>query len=117
MTRLRPLLACLCALILAATSPTLAVARAQAPAAGLVELCIGQESVTLAVDAEGRPVGPRHLCPDCVPAVAAAGPPAAQGPVRPVTFPRRHVPVPASCPTRPAAASAPPPARAPPPAV
>ncbi|MCX7644566.1 MAG: hypothetical protein N2Z62_04625 [Rhodobacteraceae bacterium] len=117
MTELRPLLACLCALILAATSAHMAVARAQAPAAGIVELCIGEQSVTFAVDAEGRPLGPRHLCPDCVPAVTAAALPAAQGPVRPATFPQRHVLVPAPGPARPAATSAPPPARAPPPPV
>lgn len=117
MTRPRSLLACLCAIVLAATSVPMAVARAQAPAAGLVELCIGERSVTLAVDADGRPLGHRHLCPDCVPAVTTDLPPAAQGPVRPVALPRRSAPAPASSPTRPAAASAPPPARAPPPVV
>jgi hypothetical protein len=114
MTPLRPLLACLFALILAATSATMAVARAQAPAAGVVELCLGERSVVLAIDADGRPVGPRHLCPDCVPAVTAAPPGGAPGPARPATFPRRAALPRAATTALPAPASAPPPARAPP---
>lgn len=41
-------------------------ARGHAPVAGLITLCLGGETVTAAVDAEGRPTAPAPLCPDCV---------------------------------------------------
>jgi hypothetical protein len=37
-------------------------ARGQAPAVGTVELCLGLTAVSLAVDAEGAPTAPPHLC-------------------------------------------------------
>lgn len=68
--RHRPLFGLFLALCLALTSVSLAVARVQAPMTGWAELCGTAGAV--AVDAEGRPVGPVHLCPDCIAAFAVA---------------------------------------------
>jgi hypothetical protein len=78
MIRLRALAALALALILALTSGTLAMARGQTMAAGEIVICSGGAAVTLAVDAEGKPTGPAHICPDCALTflVAAAAPPA-----------------------------------------
>ncbi len=76
--RLRPVLILLFALILALTSGAMAVARGQTHAAGMIVLCTGSGPVTVAVDADGQPVGPAHVCPDCalslIVAVAAPDP-------------------------------------------
>jgi hypothetical protein len=72
MMRLRPLAGLLLALCLALTSVSLAVARVQPPMSQWVELCGATEGATVAVDADGRPVMPLHLCPDCIAAFAAA---------------------------------------------
>ncbi len=50
-------------------------------AAGEVVICSGGQVVTLRVDSEGNPVGPGHVCPDCVLSLLAAplsGAPGAQ---------------------------------------
>jgi len=48
-----------------ASSVTMAVARHQPRVAGEVWLCSGTGMVAMAVDADGNPVGPMQLCPDC----------------------------------------------------
>jgi hypothetical protein len=71
---MRPILTLLLALAFAATSLTMAAARGQPRMAGSVILCTGTGAVAVAVDAEGNPVGPVHLCPDCVLSLLAATP-------------------------------------------
>ncbi|MHC0053710.1 hypothetical protein [Actibacterium sp. D379-3] len=66
MTRTRPYIAVLLALMLGLTSLTLAAARGHAPAMGEVEICSGLGLQVIRVDADGNPVGPPHLCPDAV---------------------------------------------------
>ncbi|MBL4928905.1 hypothetical protein [Fuscibacter oryzae] len=68
--RHHPMIGLFLALCLALTSVSLAVARVQAPMAGWVEVC--GTTGAMAVDADGRPVGPVHLCPDCIAAFAVA---------------------------------------------
>ena len=66
MTRFSRLLAVLLAVLVAATSQQMALARGVATnAAGEVILCTGQGVVTVTVDAQGNPIGPVHICPDC----------------------------------------------------
>ncbi len=66
------------ALALALTSQQMAVARGQSPAAGAMELCIGGRMAMVAVDAEGNPVGPAHICPDAVQAMVLTALPATE---------------------------------------
>lgn len=70
------------ALMLALTSGAMAVARGQTHAAGQVVLCTGSGPVTVAVDADGQPIGPAHICPDCALGFFAAvsEPPGVPGP-------------------------------------
>jgi len=70
----RSLLALSLALIVAATSLTMAVARGQARVAGEIVICTGLGVTVIAVDAEGNPTGPAHICPDMVLAMLAAPP-------------------------------------------
>ncbi len=72
MIRIRPVLALLLALIVAATSGAMAVARGQTVIAGQIVLCTGTGPVSVNVDADGQPVGPPHICPDCVMSLMAA---------------------------------------------
>ncbi len=66
MTRLRPILGLLLALLMAVTSVTMAVARGQSPMSSQeVELCIAGSAQTVSVDASGKPITPRHPCPEC----------------------------------------------------
>ena len=80
--RLRPLSAILLALCLVVTAESMALARGQATAAGEIVICTGAGLVTVAVDAEGDPVAPAHICPDCALSLIAAPPgaPAALAP-------------------------------------
>jgi len=56
----------LLAILIALTSVTMAVARGQMrDATGTMVLCTGAGAVTVQVDANGEPVGPAHICPDC----------------------------------------------------
>lgn len=98
MSRLRPLLglalALVLALVLALGSVTLAVARVTPPVATTVMLCGSGEM--LALDADGNPVSPLHLCPDCPGLVLAAlDHVAAPLPARPATPARALRPGPA----------------------
>lgn len=88
----RPLAAILLGLILAATSLTMAVARGQTRVAGEIVICTGYGMATIAVDENGQPAGPVHLCPDMVLSFfAAAGAPAVALPL-PDPAPGRSVP-------------------------
>jgi hypothetical protein len=66
-----PLLALLLALTLVVTAQAAAVARAQNPPAGAMVICTGGGLVTVALDAEGNPTGPAHVCPDAIGSLAA----------------------------------------------
>ncbi len=67
MTMLRPTLALALALMIAATSGAMAVARGHmASVAGHIIICSGGVSVRVAMDVGGQPLGPVHICPDCV---------------------------------------------------
>jgi len=59
------------ALLVAFTSVSLAVARAQPRPVGEIVICTGLGLQTIAVDEEGRPVGRPHVCPDGVAALLA----------------------------------------------
>ena len=61
----------LLALVVALSSVTMAQARHQPRAVGAAVLCTDRGAVAVAVDAQGRPVGPGLPCPDCVPALLA----------------------------------------------
>ncbi|MDJ0825661.1 MAG: hypothetical protein QNJ16_09170 [Rhodobacter sp.] len=65
MARLNSILGICLALIVALTSSAMAVARGHGTAAGSIVICSGAGVVTLQVDANGDPVGPAHICPDC----------------------------------------------------
>ena len=65
MTVLRPVIGLCLALMLALTSGAMAVARGQTMAAGTIVLCTGTGPLAVSVDADGQPVGPAHICPDC----------------------------------------------------
>ncbi|NIZ14418.1 hypothetical protein [Phaeobacter sp. HF9A] len=56
----------LLALALLATGHSAAASRFARDATGQVILCTGTGPVTVYVDAEGQPVGPPHICPDCI---------------------------------------------------
>jgi len=60
-----PLLGLLMALVLTLTGQAMAVARATAGPAGFAELCIGSGApLMVAVDENGAPTGPAHICTD-----------------------------------------------------
>lgn len=63
---MKRLFSLLLVLVVILTSQQLALARGQALAAGEMVLCVGGGMMTVAVDAQGRPVGPAHVCPDGV---------------------------------------------------
>ncbi|TCO73954.1 hypothetical protein [Rhodovulum euryhalinum] len=70
MRHVRLVLALSLALGLAVASLGLAAARGEAGPAGVVVVCTGMGLQTIAVDAEGNPVGPPHPCPDGLAALA-----------------------------------------------
>ena len=54
------------ALTIALTSVTMAMARGQTrDAAGSIIICSGAGVVQIQLDADGNPIGPAHICPDC----------------------------------------------------
>lgn len=53
------------ALMLAFTGQSMAVARGMPNAAGEIILCTSAGIVSVAVDENGQPVEPPHICPDC----------------------------------------------------
>ncbi len=72
MIRMRPLLALFLCTVIVATGGAMAAARGQAAVAGQIVLCTGSGPVTVEVDAQGQPVGPVHICPDCAMSLLAA---------------------------------------------
>lgn len=81
---LRSLFAVTLALVLTLTAQGMALARGQTMVAGQMVLCTGTGIVTVQIDAEGNPVSPSHICPDCALSlmVAAAEAPAELLPFR-----------------------------------
>lgn len=77
----RTFLSAFLAVTLVVTAQTLAAARAQPAPAGTMVICAAQGLVTVAVDAQGEPVGPPHICPDGALALMA-GPAPAAAPLR-----------------------------------
>lgn len=81
----RSLIALSLSLMLALTAAAFAVARGQGAVAGWAEICTGGGPVMLALDAEGKPTGGAHICPDAVLFIAAGAPaPAVLRPAVPV---------------------------------
>jgi len=75
--QIRPFAAIALALMLVFTAQSMAVARGMAGANGMVVLCTEAGAVSVLVDADGQPVGPTHICPDCtLSLIAAVAPPA-----------------------------------------
>lgn len=64
MIRLRAQISILLVAVLVLTGHSMAVARGMPAATGLTELCTGTGPVMTPVDADGRPTGPAHICPD-----------------------------------------------------
>ena len=64
MTWLRNQIAILLVAVLVLTGHSMAIARGMQNSAGLMELCIGDSAVMVAVDAEGNPTGHSHICPE-----------------------------------------------------
>jgi len=61
-------------LSLGAGSVSMAIARGQSAAlagSGTIVICSGNGFAAVALDAQGKPVGPVHLCPDCLAGLAA----------------------------------------------
>ncbi|WP_417259531.1 hypothetical protein [Celeribacter sp.] len=72
MRSLRPLIAVVFAVLLFATSQTMAVTRGtMRDATGAVVLCTGTGPITVLIDDDGQPVGPPKICPDCAMSVFA----------------------------------------------
>ncbi|NIY77992.1 hypothetical protein HCZ23_00710 [Celeribacter sp. HF31] len=68
----RTIKAVLVALLLIVTSQSMAVARGtMRDATGAVVLCTGTGPITVLTDADGQPIGPTHICPDCALSVIA----------------------------------------------
>ena len=71
------------AVVVALTSVALGQARGQMRMGDRVVICSGAGPVTIEIDAQGNPVGPGHVCPDCALSVMAAQPVARAEPVAP----------------------------------
>ncbi|TNE67369.1 MAG: hypothetical protein EP336_07515 [Rhodobacteraceae bacterium] len=68
----RTIKAVLVAFLLIVTSQSMAVARGtMRDATGAVVLCTGTGPITVLTDADGQPIGPSHICPDCALSVIA----------------------------------------------
>ena len=69
--------------LLVLTSQVMAVVRGAAMPVGQMVLCIGSETVTVHVDAQGAPTQAPHYCPDCALNLADAPlPPGWRAPLR-----------------------------------
>lgn len=77
---------------LALTSQELARARGEGLVSGTMVLCIGGTMAVVPMGPDGQPVGPAHVCPDGVLAVAGP-PPAVTAPMRAEVL-RAFVPAP-----------------------
>lgn len=68
----RPIAAFVLAFLLLVTSQSMAVARGtMVDATGTMVLCTGTGPITVLMDENGEPIGPRHICPDCALSVIA----------------------------------------------
>jgi hypothetical protein len=65
MMRFRPFLTFALVVMMLATSITMAVARGQVRVGEQIVICSGYGLATIEVDAEGNPIGPVHICPEC----------------------------------------------------
>jgi len=102
MTVLRPLLSLMLALALTAGSVALAMARSQPGTGQWMEICAGTEVLAVEIDTQGKPVSPRHPCPDCLTGLTGFLPGAAPQTVPPLTAGRVHdVAFPTAAPSRP----------------
>lgn len=54
------------------TAQVVGMARGQAQVAGEMVICSGGAVVTVQTDANGNPIGPVHICPDCAMTLLAA---------------------------------------------
>lgn len=63
-THMRALVGVVLVMGLVLTGHSVAVARGLSGSVGFMELCTGTGPVMVAVDADGVPVGPTHICPD-----------------------------------------------------
>ena len=63
---LRRLMAVALALVIALTSSHMVLARSHAAAVDRVVICSGYGVMTIDLDADGNPIGPVHLCPECM---------------------------------------------------
>ncbi|MWD26450.1 hypothetical protein E0K89_003070 [Aquicoccus sp. SCR17] len=70
----RSLLHLLLVLTLVLTGEALVTERGRAAAAGQMVICTGTGTVMVSVDAEGKPTGPAHICPDGALALFDDGP-------------------------------------------
>ena len=74
--KMTPVFARLVALIglaaLVLTGAAAASARGHASIGGVMVICTGAGPVQIVVGADGMPVGPQHLCPDCAMTALAA---------------------------------------------
>ena len=98
MTRpLRAYLGLLLALAIALTGHSAGAMRGSGAAAGQMVICTGTGPLVVYTDAEGRPVPPPHICPDCVmqPLDAVAAMPALLLPVQLAASPAARTPEPA----------------------
>lgn len=59
-------------LAIALTAQVVGSARGQARVAGQMVICSGGAAVTVQVDADGKPIGAPHICPDCAMTLLAA---------------------------------------------
>lgn len=64
MTWMHRQIAILLMAVLVLTGHSMAIARGMQGSVGLMELCIGDSAVMVAVDAEGNPTGHSHICPE-----------------------------------------------------
>lgn len=78
---LRPICAITLALMLSFASVVLASARGNAPAVGEIVICSGFGTHAIAVDADGNPTGPAHICPDGVSAFVSVDAPVPDQPL------------------------------------
>jgi hypothetical protein len=82
MIMIRHSISALVVALLVLTAQSAAVARGSSMIADQIVLCTGTGPVIVNTDQNGTPVGPAHICPDCVisfgvdvlPAIAAAQP-------------------------------------------
>ena len=64
MTWMHRQIAILLMAVLVLTGHSMAIARGMQGSVGLMELCIGDSAVMVAVDGEGNPTGYSHICPE-----------------------------------------------------